>query len=75
MTIYAGTSEQALAVPAEAVYTDDNGDYVYILEKRKAVKRYVTIGVEGIDSVEILDGLSDSDKVVTTVLSEDAEGR
>ena len=75
VTIYAGTSEQALAVPAAAVYTDDNGDYVYILEKRKAVKRYVTIGVEGTDSVEIMDGLSDSDKVVTTVLSEDAEGR
>ena len=75
MTIYAVTSEQALAVPAAAVYTDDNGDYVYILEKRKAVKRYVTIGVEGTDSVEIMDGLSDSDKVVTTVLSEDAEGR
>ena len=74
VTIHAGSSIQTLAVPDEAVYTDDNGDYVYILENKKAAKRYVTVGNEGVDNVEILDGLNENDHVITTVITDENIG-
>ncbi|MGN0412262.1 MAG: HlyD family efflux transporter periplasmic adaptor subunit [Lachnospiraceae bacterium] len=74
VSIDAGSSVQTLAVPKEAVYTDDRGDYVYILENQKAEKRYVTVGRKGIDQVEILYGLNENDHVITTIMTDDNVG-
>ena len=70
VTINAGSSTQTLAVPDEAVYADDGGDYVYILDNKKVAKRYVTVGNKGISNVEILDGLDENDHVITTVMTD-----
>ena len=71
VTINAGNSAQTLAVPLLALYADDGGDYVYVYENKKSAKRYVTVGIKGTDSAEILDGLQENDLVITTVMSEE----
>ena len=52
-------------VPYEAVNQDDKGEYVYILEENKAVRRYVTTGYELSDGIEVTSGLSSGDYVIT----------
>lgn len=48
----------ATIVPADAVYADDDGDYVFVINDNRAVRRNVTVGVRNDDTVEITDGLS-----------------
>ncbi len=53
------------SVPTRAIKTDDNGKYVFIVnEENKAEKRYIETGFETDMLVEILSGLSYTDKVV-----------
>ena len=70
VTINAGSSAQTLAVPVLALYADAGGDFVYVYENKKAQKHYVTVGIKGTDTVEILDGLQENDQVVTSVMDD-----
>ncbi len=55
--------EKALTVPKDAVYNDDNGDYVYLTTDGNRTKKYVTLGFEGINDYEVLEGLGEKDRV------------
>lgn len=61
-------NENALAVPATAVFTedlDDDKSYVYLLTKGgKEEKRPVTLGKKADSKVEILTGLQDGDEIL-----------
>lgn len=61
-------NENALAVPATAVFTedlDDDKSYVYLLTKDgKEEKRPVTLGKKADTKVEILTGLQDGDEIL-----------
>ena len=72
--IITAQKSQALAVPYKAVYSDDAGDYVYVLESGRAVRKSVSLGVEGEDFYEVLDGIAAGEAVITTPLSDDAIG-
>lgn len=61
-------------VPYEAVNQDDKGEYVYVLEENKAVRRYVTTGYELSDGIEVTSGLSSGDYVIT-VDDNDSDGK
>lgn len=58
-------NEQALILPKESVFSDDDGvtHYVYVLRNEKPQRTAVTIGYEAGDNLEILDGVAEGDQV------------
>ena len=56
--------ENALLIPSVSIIEERGEHYVYIVEKNKAVRRAVTIGFTMTEKTEIVEGISQSDKVV-----------
>ena len=48
----------AMIVPSDAICSDDEGEYVFVIEEGKAVRRSVVTGVSNDTDTEILEGLS-----------------
>ena len=63
----------ALLVPTDAVYSDDDGDYVFVVDDGRAKKRPVTTGIKNDDYVEITGGLSEGETVGWDDMDELAE--
>ncbi len=74
VTIFTNEASGTLVIPVEAFYSDDDGDYCYLIENKRIVKQYVTTGIENDDAVEILTGLKQGDIVVTDAVTEDNIG-
>jgi multidrug efflux pump subunit AcrA (membrane-fusion protein) len=53
-----------MVLPSAAVYNEDGRRFVYLYEDGIMKKRYVTVGMSSVDSVQILDGLAVGQKVV-----------
>ena len=58
------TVTDALVVPSAAIQTDEKKFFVNIYEDGAVKKRYVKIGAQNKDSVQILDGLTIADQVI-----------
>jgi RND family efflux transporter MFP subunit len=57
---------KTFSLPQAAIMLDDTGQYIYLVEKNKAVKRYITTGkMYGRGLWMIKDGLEEGDVVVT----------
>jgi HlyD family secretion protein len=56
----------AVAVPAAAVFSSDNGETVWVVRDGQAVRQPVRVGVQGTDLVQILSGLEPGQRVVTS---------
>jgi len=57
--------DYAITIPYEAVMQDENNkEYVYVLENSRAVKRYITTGLELSKGFEILDGIDITELVI-----------
>ncbi len=65
----------ALLIPTDALYSDDKGDYVFILKDGKAHKRDVVTGVKNDDDTEILEGLREGETVAWDETAELKEGQ
>ncbi len=61
--ILSDKTENALTVAKDAVYSDNGGPYVYTTTDGNRTKVYVTLGFEGINDYQVLDGLTDGDRV------------
>jgi membrane fusion protein, multidrug efflux system len=61
-----GSNPHAIVVPTESVVPDISGQKVYLVKSGKAVPQAVTTGVRNEATVEITEGLSPGDTVVTT---------
>jgi membrane fusion protein, multidrug efflux system len=63
------SKQNVLVIPLNVVQSDENGKYVYVLEKNgdKSVarKKLVTVGESYRDGIEILTGLNEGDQVIT----------
>ena len=60
-------ADSVLTLPLQCVLKDQKGDYVYMVNKDSiAYKKYVQLGIQENNTYEIANGLTDSDKVVTT---------
>ena len=59
-------AENDLIVPYDAVYYDNKGAYVYVVDNGTAVKTYVTTGIFNDEEIQILDGISEGTKIVTS---------
>lgn len=53
--------DNALAVSHKAVLSDE---YVYVVEKNKAVRKPVSLGLKNTTMIEVLDGLKEGDQVI-----------
>ncbi len=60
------SNPQAILVPIQSVISEQNQDWVFILEGTKAVRRPVKKGVVRDAAVEILQGIRQGDQVITT---------
>ena len=74
VTIIADEKESVLSVKNASVYTDDEGDYVYIISGGKVEKRYINKGITGSGFTEVIEGLSESDQVITSAVSDENIG-
>lgn len=57
-------SDNALIIPKSAVQKYMGKDIVYVLEKNVRVERYVEVGIESINEVQIIEGIEAGEKVI-----------
>lgn len=62
--IKTGDAQGAVLVPYEAVNTDKDGDFCYLVKDGVIVRQDVVTGIAGDDEVEIREGISEGDTVV-----------
>lgn len=67
--IETANKDSALAVPLSALKTDKNGTYVIVIKNDGTTEnRYVETGIYGDEFVEIINGLSENEKVDVTMV-------
>lgn len=66
VVLHTQTSENALIIPNDAIMQDDDGYYVYVVNKNIAEKRVIKIGVSNNDFTEIKSGLKENEVVVVS---------
>jgi membrane fusion protein (multidrug efflux system) len=62
--IVVGEKKSVLTIPRAALYRDGARHFVYRLEDGRARRRDVTLGLVGINEVEVASGLSEGDRVI-----------
>jgi RND family efflux transporter MFP subunit len=75
--VLTGTAQEAVVIPASAVYREDRSakaSYVFVVENNKAARRPVQIGRERESSLEIVSGLKPGDLLIAEQSIELAEG-
>lgn len=65
---------QTIVVPLAAVQTKDGASFVYVLENGAAVKKPVKAGLSNTNSIEILSGLNEGEKIITSNVSIISDG-
>ena len=69
--VYAGKSKDALVIPYEALNTDVDGDFVYVVNKEQLIERKdVTVGIRSDEYYEVLSGLEEGDRVIRNATSD-----
>jgi len=64
--VFLSNNSQALLIPKGQFYQSTNGKWVFVIADNIAVKRKVKIGRENPFYYEVLDGLKEGDKVITS---------
>lgn len=75
VTIYTEEKGSAVIIPIEAVYSDDDGDYCYLINGGVIEKKYVKTGIKDPSFEEITEGLSKGDIVITDSVTDDDIGK
>lgn len=52
-----------LTIPDNALYTDENGYYVYVIKEEEKERRDITVGIISDVAAEVLDGLEEGEEV------------
>lgn len=66
LSIITADLSDALLVPVEAVNVDNTGDFCYVIVNGVLEKKYVTTGVSSESMIEITDGLTEGEEIVTS---------
>ncbi|MCR5108571.1 MAG: HlyD family efflux transporter periplasmic adaptor subunit [Lachnospiraceae bacterium] len=74
VTIYTDEKDDVLLIPYAAFYSDDEGDYCYVIEDGVIVKKYIQAGIVSNDSVEVRDGLKENAVVITDAITDEQVG-
>lgn len=64
-SIHTAKSEGAVLVPYEAVNTDKDGDFCYLVKEGVIVKQRIVTGISDDADIEVIEGISEGDTVVT----------
>ena len=59
-------AKNAITVPVDSVYFDDEQAYVLLADGEKAVRRDIETGISDEDGIEVTDGLSTDDDVIVS---------
>ncbi len=54
----------AITIPSVAVIQEEDKFYIYVVEENKPVKKYVEIGMDNGEIVEVISGISKDDKII-----------
>lgn len=66
--IFVGEAKQSLVIPFESLNMDIDGDFVYVVNSENLIERKnVTVGIYSNEYYQVLDGLSEGDKVIREV--------
>jgi RND family efflux transporter MFP subunit len=74
VVISTAKEENAVLIPVTAVNVDMNGDFVYVVEEGILVKKPVVTGISSDTMIQIVEGLSEGEQVVTEVTAALMEG-
>lgn len=74
ITMMTQHADDVMTVPIDAVYHESEKSYVYSYDNGKAKKLYVETGLFNDEVIEIISGLNDSDKIITTWSSQLRDG-
>ncbi|MBQ7562742.1 MAG: HlyD family efflux transporter periplasmic adaptor subunit [Lachnospiraceae bacterium] len=75
VTIYTDEKTGVMLIPYNAFYSDDDGEYCYIINDEGVIeKKYFTAGIVDSSYVEVLDGLSLGMTVITDAITDDQIG-
>lgn len=66
VTAITAQEKNTLTISLDNVYYDGNQAYVFVYENGIARRRDVTVGMTTVDKVSIVEGLSDTDEVIST---------
>ena len=66
LTVTTEKAENVMTIPVDAVYYSGGKAYVYLYEDGKAKKASIEVGINDDDYVEVMNGLSADDLVVST---------
>ena len=61
-------------LPVESVSADKEGEFVYLVVDGIVEKRYITLGISSDEYVEVVEGLEETDQVISMVSAELEEG-
>ncbi len=75
VTVYTEEIEDAAKIPFAAYYTDDGGSCCYCIENGVVTKKYFTPGIVGEDYVEVIDGLTGSERVIVDAVTDEQVGK
>ena len=75
VTIYTDEKTGVMLIPYNAFYSDDDGEYCYIINNEGVIeKKCFTAGIVDSSYVEVLDGLSLGMTVITDAITDDQIG-
>ena len=74
VSIYTDERDSALTIPREAYYSDDTGEYVYVIENNIVDKKYIKAGIVNDEKVEVLTGLSNGSVVIVDAVTDEEIG-
>ena len=66
LRIQLSESSEELLLPVGGFYKDTGGNWVYVLEGDRAVKRDIKLGRKNTENFEVLEGLQPGDQVITS---------
>ena len=72
--IFTVEQKSVLSISDKAIYSGDDGKYVFVLSNGKALKKFIETGASGEGYTEILSGLSEGETVITAAIGDDDEG-
>ena len=74
LTIETRSVENALLVPVEAINADRDGDFLYVVEEGRVVRKPVTCGISNDTYTEIIEGITEEDQIIVTYFGSLEEG-
>ena len=68
------SKNNSIAIPLNAVQRSASGDYVFVADNNTAKKKVVKLGATSGGQIEVLNGLTNGDKLITQGASEVEDG-